>query len=275
MKKSKAVKVIKIVAIVFVVIVLVLFTGGFFWIRSMMNNDDEQEQAEGNADIYAVENVEGIQSSLSGKNFLFLGSSVTKGQASQGTSFVEYMEARDGIAATKEAASATTLVDEWSVFGFIGYGDGGSYIKRLKKIDTGNSYDCVVVQLSTNDATTMKPLGNVSDSQNMEDFDVSTVVGAIEYIIAYSKETWDCPVVFYTGSYYENETYAEMVELLYQIQGKWDIGIIDMYTNEEFNNIDEETYNLYMWDAIHPTKAGYLEWWTPYMEECLEEIINQ
>ena len=45
--------------------------------------------------------------------------------------------------------------------------------------------------------------------------------------------------------------------------------MIDLYIDEEFNDIDEDTYNLYMYDKIHPTKAGYLEWWTPKIEEDL------
>ena len=28
-------------------------------------------------------------------------------------------------------------------------------------------------------------------------------------------------------------------------------------------------YALYMADPIHPTKAGYLKWWTPKIEEGL------
>lgn len=273
MKKGKTGKRIKMAVIIVFGIIAAFFIGFFFWIRSMMNSDKEQSRAAGNDEKYNVENVEPVESTLSGKHLIFLGSSVTKGQASQEMSFVEYMEARDGITATKEAASATTLVDEWAPLGFIGYWNGSSYIKRLQKIDTDIQADAVVVQLSTNDASNKKPLGEVGSSRNKEDFDRSTVAGAIEYIIAYSQETWSCPVVFYTNSYYENAEYQAMVDLLYRIQEKWNIGIIDMYTDEEFNDIDKQAYDLYMWDEIHPTKAGYLEWWTPYMEKRLEEIL--
>lgn len=273
MKKSKVMKRIKIAALIILGILVLLLVICFFWIKSMMNSDEEQAKAPGNAETYNVENVTPVENTLSGKNIIFLGSSVTKGQASQGTSFVEYMEARDGIIATKDAASATTLVDEWAPLGFIGYWDGSSYIDRLEKIDTSILADCIVIQLSTNDASNNNPLGTVSDSENKEDFDCSTVAGSIEYIIAYSEETWNCPVVFYTNSYYESEEYKAMVDLLYEIQEKWNIGIIDMYTDQEFNDIDQKTYDLYMWDEIHPTKAGYLEWWTPYMEKRLEEIL--
>ena len=42
----------------------------------------------------------------------------------------------------------------------------------------------------------------------------------------------------------------------------------------EFNAIDEDAYGFYMYDEIHPTKAGYEEWWMPEMEKQLEEILK-
>ena len=62
---------------------------------------------------------------------------------------------------------------------------------------------------------------------------------------------------------------------LYELQDKWQIGIIDLYTDEVFNAIDKETYDLYMYDPIHPTKAGYAEWWMPKMESELIRILSE
>lgn len=149
-----------------------------------------------------------------------------------------------------------------------------SYISRLKKIDKDATVDLFVCQLSTNDATQNKPLGNVSESLNLSDFDTSTVAGAIEYIIAYAKQTWNCPVLFYTNPQYDSEQYEAMVELLQQIAEKWDITVIDMWNDAEFNVLTEEQRALYMADGIHPTQAGYLEWWTPYIENYLNEEIK-
>lgn len=108
-----------------------------------------------------------------------------------------------------------------------------------------------------------------------ESFDTQTVAGAIEYVIAYSKETWDCPVIFYTGTKYDNEHYADMVDLLLKIQEKWGIGVIDLWNNTEMNAVSEEDYKLYMVNGIHPSRAGYLEWWTPVMEEYLIEYLGE
>lgn len=223
--------------------------------------------AAGNKDTYTVANTPALADSpLKGKTILFLGSSVTYGSASGGESFADYMAKRDGITAVKEAVSGTTLVDE-TVYG------KESYIARMKTIDPAIAADALVCQLSTNDATMKKPLGAVSDSFDLADFDTKTVAGAIEYVIAYTKETWDCPVIFYTGTKYDSEAYGNMVELLLQIQKKWDIGVIDLWNDPKMNAVSSEDYKLYMVNGIHPSKAGYREWWTPVFEEYLTEYL--
>ena len=142
----------------------------------------------GNAESYGMEWLDAIEGSpLQGKKILFLGSSVTYGAASLREGIPEYFAVRLGAEVTKEAVSGTTLTDD----------SNSSYVHRLlTKVDPATPYSLVVVQLSTNDASKNKPLGEISDSRNKEDFDTHTVTGAIEYIIAYSRETWGCPVVF-------------------------------------------------------------------------------
>ena len=200
---------------------------------------------------------------LQGKTVVFLGSSVTYGSASQGVSFAEYIAARNDCVSVKEAVSGTTLTDGPS-----------SYIRRLKKLENPQA-DLFVCQLSTNDASQNKPLGTVSGSGKASDFDTSTVAGAIEYIIVYARETWNCPVVFYTNPRYDSPAYGRMVELLYRASEKWGITVIDMWNDRDFNAITEEQRALYMADSIHPTQAGYLEWWTPMMERTLYRVMEK
>lgn len=200
---------------------------------------------------------------LSGKKIIFLGSSVTYGSAANGVSFADYIGERNQVSVVKEAVSGTTLVDNGP----------DSYVSRMKKLDDSD-VDLLVCQLSTNDATQKKPLGNITDTMELDSFDTSTVAGAIEYIICYAKKTWNCPVTFYTNPKYESEEYAVMVKLLLEIQKKWDIFLIDFWNDDAFNAISEEKRNIYMADPIHPTKAGYLEWWTPYIEKKITEFMN-
>ena len=60
-----------------------------------------------------------------------------------------------------------------------------------------------------------------------------------------------------------------MVTRVLELQEKWGIGVIDLYNDAELNSIDTETYDYYMYDKIHPTKAGYLKWWPPAIQKYL------
>lgn len=219
------------------------------------------ENAPGNGEPYHLENVGPLEDRpLEGKRLLFLGSSVTKGARSLDVSMADYIGKRNGCEIVKEAVSGTTLSTLYE----------NSYVERLNNVDTGQKFDMVVCQLSTNDASAKRAvtLGEISESQALEDFSTKTVAGALEYIIAYCRETWDCPVVIYTGTKYNSKKYEKMVELLPNLQEKWGIGIVDLWNNEEMNRVSKEDYELYMYDAVHPTQAGYL-WWTPVIEEEL------
>lgn len=202
-------------------------------------------------------------SPLKGKHILFLGSSVTYGSASGGVSMADMLAARCGFTLTKEAVSGTTLVDS----------DAHSYVSRLRKLDTGASVDLLICQLSTNDASQGQPMGMMSPSKDMDSFDTKTVAGAIEYIIAYTIRTWNCPVVFYTNPRYDDPRYAEMTRLLDEIAEKWGISLIDMWKAPDFPIITEEQRLQYMADTIHPTREGYLNWWTPYWEDKLVSLL--
>ena len=197
---------------------------------------------------------------LKGKTFIFLGSSVTYGSAADGRSFVELIAERCDCTCIKWAVSGTTLAET----------NDRSYVSRLRdnSVDVP-ACDHLIVQLSTNDASNNIALGTLSESKSIADFDTKTVIGAIEYIIAYAKEKWDCPVSFYTGTKYTSSQYQSMVDALLQIKEKWDIGVLDLYNDPEMNAVTSEDYQRYMADPIHPTDVGYEDWWLPKFEQFL------
>lgn len=202
---------------------------------------------------------------LSGLNIVWLGSSVTYGQNADGYSMADYIaEMHPATNCYKYTISGTTLVDETA----------SSYVTRMKYIDKSMDVDYFIVQLSTNDASQNKTLGELSDSFEMDDFDTTTIYGAMEYIIAYAQETWGCPVLFYSGSYYRSEAYANMVQALLNVQEKWGIDIIDLWNNEDMTALfGTKLYKSYMADNIHPKKLGYTDWWGPEFEKVLENAV--
>ena len=262
----------------------------------------EEEIAAGvtaNDEKYAVSNVEQRENSpLKGKTIYWLGSSVTYGSASQSESMADYLQALTGCICKKDAVSGTTIFDDNKTT------DTGlnSYTRRLtnsKVFDKTEKVDAFVCQISTNDARndrlTKRGFLTHEDKIEVDDFDLATTIGGIEYIIAYVTSTWGCPVYFYSGSYFgdtgdrksTNPTgtnYAKLIEDVYAIADKWNsyedyhVGVIDLYNDEDFNAQASNTY--YKWatsDAIHPRRAGYLQWWTPYFEHYLleESVLNK
>ncbi len=211
---------------------------------------------EGNSSKYNIENVEEITNSpIKEKSVLFLGSSVTKGYGSCGTSFADYFAEKYDIFYLKEAVSGTTIAHK----------DETSYSERMSRNHHGSiHYDAIVCQLSTNDATQNIPIDEVK--------------AGINSILHNAKAMWDCPVIFFTNPRYDSEPYEKMVEALYEIQKEneeYDIIIIDLWNDREFNDITEEERKLYMLDEIHPTKAGYLEWWLPKFEKIIVDTLTK
>lgn len=227
----------------------------------------------GNNDIYSVANTDTVADSpLAGKTYLWLGSSVTYGYGSKGESMVDFIAKKHNANCIKEAVSGTTLAD------IKADNKGDSYVKRLEDYiaspDKADHLDAFICQLSTNDAYDTSIFGTVTgtDTFNISAFDKATTFGAIEYIIALVRDTWDCPVVFYTNSKYNNAGYVEMVAALHEIEAKWGITVIDLFNDEELNDITEAERDLYMLDAVHPTRAGYRDWWLERFEAALTAL---
>ena len=200
-------------------------------------------------------------SPLAGGRIAALGSSVFAADPAVG----EYLAIRFDTELIKEAISGTTLCDINEM----------SYVSRLKNIDPSAEIDLFVCQLSTNDATKGLDLGAVSDSKDIDSFDTMTVAGALEHIIAYAQTTWNCPFMIVIGSRYESPAYEAMTELVPQLQEKWGIGVIDLWHNEEINDISDDLRAAYIAaDGIHPTTEGYRLWWGPALEAAVLDYLK-
>ena len=223
----------------------------------------------GNREEYSVSATETLADSpLAGKTIFWLGSSVTEGASSGKESMADFLAKRHGARCVKEAVSGTTLADI----------SDGSYVSRLDKYlasdNKAEHLDAFICQLSTNDKGNPDRFGAVSadDVRASSDFDTATTFGAMEYIIATVCETWNCPIFFYTNPPMGDENYGSMVAALDALAHKWGVIIIDLYRDEEFNDLTAEERALFLSDSIHPTKAGYREWWLPKFEDALNVI---
>ena len=82
-------------------------------------------------------------------------------------------------------------------------------------------------------------------------------------------------MVFFTGSRYDSIAYEAMVERLTELKDKYDICVLDLWHSDTFNDLTEEQRKIYMVDNIHPSKAGYRDWWGPELEKQLLAYLNR
>lgn len=243
--------------------------------------DEELIGEDANGEEFSAERViRRAKSPLKDKYLYWLGSSVTYGAASDGESMAEFLSALTGCTCKKEAVSGTTLADNGM----------DSYTRRMEsgKVFADGEYpDLFICQISTNDClgSRLSQRGEMTDSlpQSLADCHRDTTLGAVEYIIKYVTDTWGCPVYFYSGAYFGDRgvrssfdplgsEYGKLVAQVHEIAEKWrnygyDVQVIDLYNDEAFNAaVSDEYYRWCTQDAIHPRKAGYLNWWTPYFE---------
>ena len=236
----------------------------------------------GNAAEYDVSKVKTIKDSpLKDLNVVFLGSSITLGKGSRNQSFADYLAKRHGLNAIKLAKSGTTMA--------IRTDKTDSYIERLQEyINTGAAApDYLVCQLGSNDARYQLKIGNVDSvaEHTLADLNTKSVTGAIEYISGYAQEAWGCPVIFFVMPQFESDEfhddhYVKMRDALYRVKdleySKWGgdrISILDMWVNESLNRRLTKKWKLFMTDEIHPTKAGYLDVYTPEFESYLQTAM--
>ena len=183
-----------------------------------------------------------INNCLYNKKILFLGSSVTRGTAANGKSFADLLEKEYNIKIQKEAKDGTTLTDT----------SASSYISRMKLLNKDETYDYIVVQLSTNDLRR-----HISLELNASIPPEKTIEGAILYIVEYLKKTYNSPIIFYTNPYFHNEKYSKMVSILNKLSVEQNFFVVDFYNSFEWKNMSDTQRNQLMADMIHPTLAGY------------------
>jgi lysophospholipase L1-like esterase len=226
----------------------------------------------GNSADYDVDKIEVLADSpLKGRTLYFLGSSVTIGYGSRGMAFPHYIAKRDQCNAVIEAITGTTLMDK----------NENSYVRRMEfgsKFDKNADVDLFICQLSTNDTAggtvNMLNLGEITGpGADLSAYDKTTITGAMEYIIAYVQKTWNCPVLFYSCSKRNDSRYGMMVDRLNELKQVWNIEVLDLWNDASFNDITKAQKKLWLKDETHPTKAGYMEWWTPVFEEFLYSAI--
>ena len=166
-------------------------------------------------------------------------------------------------------------------------GAGGQIVNQLKEVKN-RDYDMIVVQGGVNDAwgTTdgtnkIAPVGEMTDSFDVKDFDTTTYAGGLEEFFYYAREYYPDATLCYIISFYMpnagvghvgdmEEYYAMGMEIC----DKWDVPYLDLYHDEYVTNeLLEVGTAKCLRDPVHPNSVGY-DRLSPYIGDWLETLVD-
>ena len=257
MDKATKNKVIKFVSIALAL--AVVFVGIYF-----VAGKQTGSISKGNNDEYNVEQLKKNEDSvMQGDPYVFLGSDFTFGAKSDGQSFVDYLEAVDGIKCKKYGGDGYKLN---------GKGENTLVYCFSKAVEKDVYPKVVFCEVPACNAKGRQNNGELSSSYYIGDYDTTTLYGAMEYLCASADLNWGCKVVFITCPTNDDKKYAEIAEAADAVAEKWGSKVINFYNNDEIS-FDKSEKSLYMVDNSSPTKAGYNKVYAPKVEEFIQRYF--
>lgn len=203
------------------------------------------------------------------KNIIYFGDSIAEGSANNCISWDGYIQT---IINFKESVNASR--------------SGATFSK--KRIDNmivtqilkhkNEKYDYVLLQGGVNDAMDEAPLGEMSLSYELEDFDSSTYIGMLDITFYYLTKyyygssmgvmiTYPTPNASDYGWKGLTSVPDEYYDALRKICDKWEIPYIDFYKEELSNVITEEELP----DGLHLNDQGYQKI-SPYLADFIQAL---
>lgn len=202
-------------------------------------------------------------------NIIYFGDSITEGSLNDYLSWNYYI---DDIIPFKKSINASK---------------GGATFSK-KRIDNmivtqilkhkNEKYDYVLLQGGVNDAMDEAPLGKMSLSYELEDFDSSTYIGMLDITFYYLTKyyygssmgvmiTYPTPNASDYGWKGLTSSPDEYYDVLRKICDKWEIPYIDFYKEELSNVITEEELP----DGLHLNDQGYQKI-SPYLADFIQAL---
>ena len=145
------------------------------------------------------------------------------------------------------------------------------------------NYDFVILEGGINDVLYNTPIGNISQSKDINSFDTNTFCGGLESYLYYVTTKWNNSkigyiITYYTPNYTERglkwsyNDYKKYYDKTIEILNKWNIKYISFATDEFNNKLDVEK-KTYLSDYLHLNNEGY-KIVSPYIYDFLQTLDN-
>lgn len=195
---------------------------------------------------------------------LFFGTDFTRGKKGD-ISFVDQLQEKKLIHAMKFCSDDDVTLTKRR--------NDNNYIDMLTSLPVDEYMPAyVMIEIPYGDIKRHSKIGEISDGAWCADFDTKTLIGAMEYIVIYCRDTWGCPVGFYTGYYPEDEDYQKLIDAMNIVAEKWKVDTID-FCNSPSITINDDNKKEYLASKHYPTAQGYKEFFTPMVEVFFVEAF--
>ena len=136
-------------------------------------------------------------------------------------------------------------------------------IFQLERIKDQN-FDYLMLHGGVNDAWDSREVGQMTDSFDVKDFDISTYAGGLEELFYTAKKYFPETKIGFIVNFRSISTIGrlsdmtEYFETAKKICEKWNIPYLDLFFDDDFNeNVLEYKTKNKLADYIHPNSAGY------------------
>jgi len=244
------------------------------WIRLLVPNDVKNDMLVMKNQVFDVAamnlNPNTYKDPLKGATALFVGDSICEGWKNGNTKIPRFPDAyagliaKDtGIEATNAGVGSSTLSNEKPVY------------NQFEKLQT-KDYDYVVIQGGINDMSHNNPVGTMSDSFDIDSFEVTTYAGGLEYTIYKAIEYYgDTAAIAYiftpafpnhpSGNYGNLPKFLSVAK---DICEKWGVTFLDMNEIQPLIQRLDVNNKTCTSDFIHINAEGY-KMVAPYISDMM------
>ena len=226
---------------------------------------------------FIVENIydNKLDNKLTGKTLFNFGDSIAAGDGNNGKGYAEILAEKHNMICYDFAVGGATL----------GETDSNNITNQVNRsLSNDIQPDYILINGGTNDIAEYNvPLGEITADYNSNNFDKSTTIGALEWILYTLKTNYpNSKIAFVSVHKMSSRDYSKQVERqnkCVEVCKKWSIPIIDIFNRGNLNTFLREhhkftnpTTSQPNGDRTHPNQLGYETYYIPLIEEVLNNI---
>ncbi|MDY3862240.1 MAG: dockerin type I domain-containing protein [Ruminococcus sp.] len=205
---------------------------------------------------------------LYGKKIANFGDSVGAGDGAGGYGYAQFLRYRNRMKLTEKAKGGCNLA--------VTDARDDDICNTVKSIE--GDFDYILVEGGYNDVFRKLTIGEVSDSKDIEDFDETTVCGAVESICYTLTNKFSSAKKLFVLGHKKEGIYEQQQALVWSaiktVLDKWEIPYVDITEETGFTSSTYEGDGVLFNrnDGTHPTKYGYEKYYVPVIESKLMQL---